>query len=45
VRHDRDTERFFPFAMLACARPGFSRQSGTAEARAANLTELPGMPS
>jgi transposase len=32
VRYDRDSERFFAFAMLACARLGYNRLSCTAEA-------------
>src|SRR5215207_8996576 len=34
IRYDRDSERFFAFAMLACARLGYNRLPGTAEAHA-----------
>ena len=34
IRYDRDSERFFAFAMLACARLGYNRLPGTAEAQA-----------
>jgi transposase len=34
VRYDRDSERFFAFAMLACARLGYNRLPCTAEAHA-----------
>jgi hypothetical protein len=30
IRHDRDSERFFAFAMLACARLGYNRWACTA---------------
>jgi transposase len=32
IRYDRDSERFFAFAMLACARLGYNRLPGTAQA-------------
>src|SRR5215217_2269918 len=34
IRYDRDSERFFAFAMLACARLSYNRLPGTAEAHA-----------
>jgi transposase len=34
IRYDRDSERFFAFAMLACARLCYNRLPGTAEAPA-----------
>jgi transposase len=34
IRYDRDSGRFFAFAMLACARLGYNRLPGTAEAHA-----------
>ena len=34
IRYDRGSERFFAFAMLACARLGYNRLPGTAEAHA-----------
>ena len=34
IRYDRDSERFFAFAMLACARLGYNRLPGTAQAHA-----------
>jgi transposase len=34
IRYDRDSERFFAFAMLACARLGDNRLPATAEAHA-----------
>jgi transposase len=34
IRYDRDSERFFAFAMLACARLGYNRLPDTAEAQA-----------
>jgi transposase len=34
VRWDRDAGRWFAFAMLACARLGYNRLPGTAEAQA-----------
>jgi transposase len=34
IRYDRDSERFFAFAMLGCARLGYNRLPGTAEAHA-----------
>jgi transposase len=34
IRYDRDSERFFAFAMLACARLGYNRLPGTAKAHA-----------
>jgi transposase len=34
IRYDRDSERFFAFAMLACARLGYNRLSCTAAAHA-----------
>jgi len=34
IRYDRDAERFFAFAMLACARLGDNRLPGTATAHA-----------
>jgi transposase len=34
IRYDRDSERFFAFAMLAYARLGYNRLPGTAEAHA-----------
>jgi transposase len=34
IRYDRDSERFFAFAMLACARLGYNRLPATAEAHA-----------
>ncbi len=34
IRYDRDSERFFAFAMLACARLCFNRLPGTVEANA-----------
>ena len=32
IRYDQDSERFFAFAMLACARPGYNRLAGTVQA-------------
>jgi transposase len=34
IRYERDCERFFAFAMLACARLGYNRLPCTAEAHA-----------
>jgi transposase len=34
IRYDRDSGRFFAFAMLACARLGYNRLPGTAEVHA-----------
>lgn len=34
IRYDRSSERFFAFAMLGCARLGYNRLPGTAEAHA-----------
>jgi len=34
IRYDRDSGRFFAFAMLGCARLGYNRLPGTAEAHA-----------
>jgi transposase len=34
IRYDRDSERFFAFAMLACARLGYNRLPGTAQTHA-----------
>ena len=34
IRYDRDSGRFFAFAMLACARLGCNRLSDAAQARA-----------
>ena len=34
IRYDRDSEWFFAFAMLGCARLGYNRLPGTAEAHA-----------
>ena len=34
IRYDRDSGRFFAFAMLACARLGYNRLSDAAQARA-----------
>jgi transposase len=34
IRYDRDSGRFFAFAMLACARLGYNRLACTAEAHA-----------
>ena len=34
IRYDRGSERFFAFAMLACARLGYNRLPGIAEAHA-----------
>jgi len=34
IRYDRGSERFFAFAMLACARLGYNRLACTAEAHA-----------
>ena len=34
IRYDRDSERFFAFAMLGCARLGYNRLPGTAQAHA-----------
>jgi transposase len=34
IRYDRDSERFFAFAMLACARLGYNRLPCTAETHA-----------
>jgi transposase len=34
IRYERGSERFFAFAMLACARLGYNRLSWTAEAHA-----------
>jgi hypothetical protein len=32
IRYDQDSERFFAFAMLACALPGYNRLAGTVQA-------------
>ena len=34
IRYDRDSERFFAFAMLACARLGYNRLPGIVETHA-----------
>jgi len=34
IRYDRDSERFFAFAMLGCARLGYNRLPSTTEAHA-----------
>ena len=34
IRYDRDSERFFAFAMLACARLGYNRLPSTVRAQA-----------
>ena len=34
IPYDRDSERFFAFAMLGCARLGYNRLPSTAEAHA-----------